>query len=375
MIKMKKQVLWMLAAFLTFCGTMTATGQETVEQFSIATLNVDGLPQKILVLKVNPDGPGNGGTARIGKYLQKEGYDLVMLQEDFNYHDVLSVFLEDDYKMDEWSGDLGVEGRSIDYLHLQNHRFECDGLMACWKNDLTVTPAPRVPWQQNFGKFSHANDEMVTKGFRRYEVTLRDGTHILCYNVHMDASDDWDEESANDARDKAARMAQLTQLRTDVLSQMGTRPVIILGDLNCFYGRDAVKAEFIDAINDSGLGTIADVWVELKNDGAYPTDKAQGMAAGETLDKILYINPVTGAQIKPVAFKLDETGYTYDEKPLGDHYPLSATFQVTSKITAIDASTLHFQPSTLNQYYNLKGQRISKPQEGIYIINGKKVKK
>ena len=97
---MKK--LFLLAVVFAFSGSLTATGQETVEQFSIATLNVDGLPQKILVLKVNPDGPGNGGTARIGKYLQKEGYDLVMLQEDFNYHDVLSVFLEDDYKMDEW---------------------------------------------------------------------------------------------------------------------------------------------------------------------------------------------------------------------------------------------------------------------------------
>lgn len=366
-------------AVVALMATMSAAGQETAEQFSVATLNVDGLPQKILVLKVNPDGPGNGGSARIGKYLMKKGYDLVMLQEDFNFHNVLSVFLEDAYKMDEWSGDLGVEGRSIDFLHLQNHRFESDGLMGCWKNDLTVTPAPRVPWQQNFGKFSHANDEMVTKGFRRYDVTLRDGTRILCYNVHMDASDDWDEESANDARDKAARMAQLTQLRTDVLSQMGTRPVIIVGDLNCLYGRDAVKTGFIDAINDSGLGTIADVWVELKNGGAYPTDKAQGVAAGETLDKILYINPATGAQIKPVAFTLDMADYTYADKPLGDHYPLSATFQVTSKTTAIDtaidASTLNPQPSTPNQYYNLKGQRVSKPQEGIYIVNGKKVKR
>ena len=364
----------MIAAILS-CGIVPVVAQDAPEEFSVATLNVDGLPHKLLVVKVNPDGPGDGGSARIGKYLWKKGYDLMFLQEDFNFHSVISVFLEDDYQMDEWSGDLGVEGRNIDFLHLQNHRFECDGLMACWKNDLTVTPAPRVPWQQNFGKFSHANDEMVTKGFRRYEVTLRDGTRIVCYNLHMDASDDWDEENANDANDKAARMAQLAQLKADVMSQMDTRPIIILGDLNCFYGRDALKAAFIDAINDSGLGTIADVWVELKNDGAYPTDKAQGEEAGETLDKIFYINPATGAQIQPVAFSVDKTGYTYDEKPLGDHYPLSATFQVTSRATAIDAPTVNPQPSTLNQYYNLKGQRISKPQEGIYIINGKKVKK
>ena len=106
---MKKINLWTISLILSIFVCPTAAGQDADGQFTIATLNVDGLPQKILVVKVNADGPGNGGTARIGKYLLKKGYDLLMLQEDFNYHDVLSVMLEDDYKMDEWSGDVGVE--------------------------------------------------------------------------------------------------------------------------------------------------------------------------------------------------------------------------------------------------------------------------
>ena len=217
---MKKINLWTISLILSIFVCPTAAGQDADGQFTIATLNVDGLPQKILVVKVNADGPGNGGTARIGKYLLKKGYDLLMLQEDFNYHDVLSVMLEDDYKMDEWSGDVGVEERTIDYLHLQNHRFECDGLMALWKNDLTVTPVARTPWQQNFGKFSHALDEMVTKGFRRYEVTLRSGDRIVVYNMHMDASDDKDEAEQKDTKDKAARMAQWAQLKDDVMQHL-----------------------------------------------------------------------------------------------------------------------------------------------------------
>jgi len=355
----------MIAAILS-CGMVPAMAQDAPEEFSVATLNVDGLPHKLLVVKVNPDGPGDGGSARIGKYLLQKNYDLMFLQEDFNFHSVISVFLEDDYMMDEWSGNVEVEGHSIDYLHLQNHRFECDGLMTCWKNDLTVTPTPRVPWQQNFGKFSHANDEFITKGFRRYEVTLRDGTRIVCYNLHLDATDDWDEENQNDAKDKAARMAQLAQLKADVMSQLDIRPIIILGDLNSFYGRDALKAEFIDAINDSGLGTISDVWVELQNGGNYPTDKAQGEEAGETIDKILYINPATGGKIQPIAFTVDKDGYTYDGKPLGDHYPLAATFQVTERTTGINA-VVNEQPAANSEYFNLKGQRITKPQGGIYI--------
>ena len=348
-----KKVVMILAVLLTFCGSLTATGQESAEQFSIATLNVDGLPQKILVVKVNPDGPGNGGTARIGKYLLKKGYDLLMLQEDFNYHDVLSVFLEDDYKMDEWTGDVDIVGRTIDYLHLQNHRFECDGLMACWKNDLTVTPAGRTSWQQNFGKFSHAFDEMVTKGFRRYEVTLRSGDRIVVYNMHMDASDDKDEAEQNDTKDKKARLAQWIQLREDVLQHLDSRPIIIVGDMNSIYSRDDVKSVFIDAINDSGRAMVNDVWLELNK----PDE--------ETLDKILYINPMMGTKIQPVTFSLDKDGYLYEGKPLGDHYPVAATFKVVSRTTGIEAMDNGLLKT--DHYYNLNGQEISQPKHGIYI--------
>ena len=348
-----KKVVSTWAVLLAFVGSLTASGQETANQFSIATLNVDGLPQKILVLKVNADGPGNGGTARIGKYLMKKGYDLVMLQEDFNYHDVLSVFLEDDYKMDEWTGDVDAVGHTIDYLHLQNHRFTCDGLMACWKNDLTVSPAARIPWQQNFGKFSHALDEMITKGFRRYEVTLRSGDRIVVYNMHMDASDDKDEAEKNDTKDKEARLAQWTQLKEDVLAQLDSRPIIIVGDMNSLYSRDDVKGVFIDAINDSGRATVNDVWLELNKPGE------------ETLDKILYINPAMGTKIQPVAFSLDKDGYLYEGKPLGDHYPVAATFKVLSRSTGIE--TMDNGQWMMENYYDLQGQKVTQPKRGIYI--------
>ena len=339
---------------LVLCGRLTAWGQDSGERFTVATLNVDGLPQKILMVKVNADGPGNAGTARIGKYLMKKGYDLVMLQEDFNYHDVLSVILEDDYKMDEWSGDVEVVGHTIDYLHLQNHRFECDGLMGCWKNDLTVTPAGRTPWQQNFGKFSHALDEMVTKGFRRYDVTLRSGDRIVVYNMHMDASDNKDVAEQKDEKDREARMAQWTQLKEDVLKNLDSRPIIIVGDMNSLYSRDDVKSVFIDAINDSGRGTVSDVWVEMKKQG------------DETVDKILYINPVMGTKIQPVAFSLDKEGYQNEGKPLGDHYPVAATFQIVTK-AATGVEDVRSNEEDVRRVYDLRGQEVTQPRNGIYI--------
>lgn len=371
---MKKSLSLFVLALMTI---MTSLAQESGEQFTVATLNVDGLPQKLLVVNVNADGPGDTGTARIGKYLLKKGYDLVMMQEDFSYHGVLSVWLEDGYKMDEWSGTLYVlDGpRKVDFLHLQNHRYECDGLLTAWKNDLQVTPAARTPWIQSFGKFSHALDEMVTKGFRRYDVTLRSGDRIVVYNMHMDASDEKDEVEGKAGPDHDARMAQWAQLKDDVLQHLDSRPIIITGDMNCLYGRDDVKGQFIDAINQSGRGMASDVWVELKHSGAYPSESLTEATAGdETLDKIIYINPTMGTNIQPVAITIDREGYIYDGKPLGDHFPVAATFKVTQKSTGVDE--LNRTITGESQYYNLNGQHVGQPQKGVYIEQqGKKAEK
>jgi len=373
--------LYLLLAVML--GGVASASTEENERFSITTLNVDGLPQKILVVKVNADGPGDVGSARIGKYLMKKGNDLLFLQEDFTYHGVMVPFLEDDYKMDEWTGNVGLDGHSIDFLHLQNHRFPCDGLMAFWKNDLVVTPAERTAWKQNFGKFSHAMDEMVTKGFRRYEVTLRNGSCIVVYNMHMDASDDYDVNIGNDTKDKEARMAQWMQLKEAVLAQLDSRPVIVLGDMNSLYKRDDVKRQFIDAIEETGLATVKDVYVELERGGEYPeyeageqmTDEDLEPYSGEVLDKILYINPVNGTSIRPVSYSMDKEGYKFDGKPLGDHYPVSAVFEVTSRTVGISAA-LSVQGDNKEAVYDLSGRKVSKPRGGLYIERrGEKVEK
>ena len=194
---------------------------------------------------------------------------------------------------------------------------------------------------------------MITKGFRRYEVTLRSGDRIVVYNMHMDASDDKDEAEKNDTKDKEARLAQWIQLKEDVLAQLDSRPIIIVGDMNSLYSRDDVKGVFIDAINDSGRATVNDVWLELNKPGE------------ETLDKILYINPAMGTKIQPVAFSLDKDGYLYEGKPLGDHYPVAATFQVVSKSTGIE--TMDNGQWMMENYYDLQGQKVTQPKRGIYI--------
>ena len=348
------------------------------ERLSVATLNVDGLPQKILVFNVNAEGPGAEGTARIGKYLQKKAFDIVCMQEDFNYHGVLTPWLEDDYKFDEWTGSVGIDvpGKKIDLLHAQNEQFECDGLGACWKNNIVETATERVPWVKSFGKFSHAADELVKKGYRRSELTLASGTRIIVYNMHMDAGDLADEKEGKDTKDREARLAEWQQLREDVLIHLDTRPILIMGDLNSYYSRDQIKAEFIDKINDTGRGHVEDVWVKLGRDGQYPAVKEgpvyceadDNIMDGEALDKILYINPSNGAQLVPVSYSIDTEGYKYDGKPLGDHYPLSAVFEI--KNGSKSAANIETVPATAQEpaeYFNLGGQRVDMPANGLYI--------
>ena len=373
-----KQTLLLMKKIFTCCllGFALSAMAQTSEQFSVATLNVDGLPKKILVFNVNADGPGDAGTSRIGKYFVQKSYDMVFMQEDFNYHEVLKVWLEDDYKLDEWTGDVEVLDHSIDFLHLQNHRFTCDGLMGCWKNDLTVTANPRTAWKENFGKFSHALDELVTKGFRRYEAILRGGQGVVVYNMHMDASDDADVDDGNDTKDKAARLAQWMQLKEDILSKLDSRPVIIVGDVNTLYKRDNVKKQFIDAINESGRATVSDVFIELKKGSKYPEydpearvkDEDLEVLDGETLDKIIYINPTAGTQLKAISFNVDKDGYMYDGKPLGDHYPVSATFEVAAQTSSINTLPVDVENASSNrELYDLSGRKVSQPHRGLYI--------
>ena len=375
---MNKKITTLCLGFGMF---MTSQAQQA-ERFSMATLNVDGLPQKILVVNSNPDGPGGPGTVRIANYFIKRGYDMMFLQEDFSYHGELEAVLEGTYGLDTWSGTVGIDlpGKKIDFFHLQNLQFECDGLMGAWKKGITVNGGKRTAWTDGFGKFSHAGDLMVTKGFRRYEVTLASGTAVVVYNLHMDAESKVDTEEGKAGPDRAARLNQWKQLRDAVMQSLDSRPVIILGDFNTFYFRDKVKETVIDAINASGKATVKDVWVELKNQSVYPayeddnrtrSDNVEALK-GELMDKVLYINP-NGAEktLRAVSYECDTEGYKYNGKALGDHYPVAVTFEVvnakgqgTSGVSSISSVT---ESEGTREYYNMSGQRVGSPARGLYI--------
>ena len=372
---MKQHILSIIAA-MAMTASMPAMAQSDNGSFSIMTLNVDGLPGKILFFDVNEDGPKSAGSEAISIYMAAKDCDIVAMQEDFNYRWEIWSRLFAAYNHDEWTGGVIFEEmEDVDFLHPQNFKLKCDGLNMAWKHECQSTAYERVAWNRNFGKFSHSGDDLITKGFRRHELTLQDGNEVVVYNMHMDASDPRDERLGNEAKDREARQSQWEQLRQHIMERLDDRPVVVVGDMNSYYYRDDFKTFFIDAIQATGLATVGDAWVEKQRGGIYPELGSEPLA-DETLDKVLYINPTDAkAVITPTSAEVDKDGYTVDGKPLGDHYPLIVRFAIapSDKTTAISTATT----PTSDEWYTPQGVRKDANAKGISISRSgqKKIQK
>lgn len=370
---MRQHILSIIAA-VAMTATMPAMAQSDNGSFSIMTLNVDGLPGKFLVFNVNDEGPKSAGSEAISIYMAAKDCDIVAMQEDFNYRWEIWSRLFAAYNHDEWTGGVIFEDmQDLDFLHPQNIKLPCDGLNMAWKHECQSTAYERVAWHRSFGKFSHDFDDMVTKGFRRHELTLQDGTEVVVYNMHMDASSQRDERLGNDTKDREARQSQWEQLRQHIMERLDSRPVVVVGDMNSYYYRDDFKTFFIDAIQATGLATVGDAWVEKQWGGVYPELGSEPLA-DETLDKVLYINPTNAkCVITPTSAEIDKAGYTADGKALGDHYPLIVRFSVTPSDKSTGISTADAATSADDEWYSLQGVRQDANAKGIVIKNGKKM--
>lgn len=351
---------------------VSASAQQTSKTFNVMTLNVDGMPEKILFVDANTGGPGVLGSIAISKYVASKDCDIVAMQEDFNYYLEIWSLLLFKYNHDEWAGGIMKGDYKVDYAHLHRNKFPTDGLNMSWKRGSKSTAYERIPWEKSFGKFSHEFDDMITKGFRCHEMVLKNGLEVVVYNMHMDASSERDEKAGNDGKDREARLSQWEQLRDYILNRMDQRPVIVVGDMNSLYHRDDVKSVFIDHINNTALATAADAWVDLQLNGQFPP-YGQTAIQDEWLDKVIYINPAgTPTPIVPVQAELDTTGYLKDGKPLGDHFPLIVTFAVDEP-SAIDGFAADRAVQTDDApVYTVQGTLATPESKGILIKNGKK---
>ena len=299
-------------ALMTLLAPNSSFAQRSYS-FNATTLNVDGLPNKILGINVNPDGKEEEGAKAIGNETRTKGWDIVAMSEDFNFHDYLIAPISDLYYAGTHGGKVSGLSNKTDGL----------GLLLTKKTGWKFSNETRVKWKDHYGETDHGADGLIDKGFRYYTITIAPGVEFDFYCLHMDAEDD--------PKDIQARESQLTQLVEYIKSHDNGRNILILGDTNCRYTRDNVKGKLIDPINAVDNFTIHDAWIELIRGGAYPNlgDPAimigdKGPQMGEVVDKIFWIeNSKSPLKIKANSF-LHDTSFT-----ASDHYPLTVNFTIT----------------------------------------------
>ena len=222
--------------------------------FSSLTYNIAGLPQGLSSAPSDRE----PSTEVISCYVNP--FDMVHVQEDFNYHAALYDTCDSHPYRSPTSGGAGI-GSGLNTMS----RFPYDD----WD---------RVTWNDRNGV-----DALTPKGFTMARVRLQEGVFVDIYNLHAQAQ-------TADA-DLAARRKNILQLIGYIESVSAGRAVIVMGDTNTRYTRSG------DNIWEMLNRGFTDVWVQRFRGGSVPVAGASDLTCGgqpytgydcEIVDKVLF---------------------------------------------------------------------------------------
>ena len=290
------------AALATCAGTLGATTSVAADtkaasgsavpasgSFNVLTYNVAGLPEGL------SSGHPEKNTPLISPRLG--AYDIVNVQEDFNYH--AALYAGDDHPYRTPTSGGAAFGDGLNTL-----------------SDLPYDDFERVKWTKCNG-----TDCLTPKGFTLARVRLAEGAYLDLYNVHTNAG-------TTDA-DLAARRANITQLSDFITANSAGNAVLVMGDTNTRYTRAADNIR--DLATRNGL---TDAWVNLVRGGSAPPagsdalvcDPANVTNTCEVVDKVLYRSgPLLS--LTATRYNNENTDFLDAEgKPLSDHYPHTVDF-------------------------------------------------
>ncbi|MFH8497104.1 jacalin-like lectin [Streptomyces coeruleorubidus] len=285
------------AAALTLTG-LTATSATPAAaaaesgSFNVLTYNIAGLPLGL------GDSDPETNTPLIGQRLGP--YDIVNVQEDFNYH--ASLYANDKHPHRTATSGGAAFGDGLNTL--SDHPFE---------------DFQRVRWNNCTG-----TNCLTPKGFSLARVRVAEGAFVDLYNVHTNA------DSTDDAL--AARRANVEQLSDFIQANSAGNAVIVMGDTNTRYTRTGDNIRTL--LSENGL---TDAWVKLVKGGTPPAQGSDALVCDqaaptndcEVVDKVLY----RGSEL----LTLTATRYANDwkaflrsdDKHLSDHFPHAVDFSYT----------------------------------------------
>ncbi|MET9502642.1 jacalin-like lectin [Streptomyces sp. NPDC006622] len=276
----------------TPAAAATSAATATTGSFNVLTYNVAGLPEGL------SSGHPQTNTPLISPRLG--AYNIVNVQEDFNYHAALYAGDNHPYRTATSGGVPFGDGINT----LSDHAFE---------------DFERVRWNTCTG-----TNCLTPKGFSLARVRLAEGVFLDLYNVHTNA------DSTDDAM--AARRANIEQLSDFIQANSSGNAVLVMGDTNTRYTR--AQDNIRTLVTENGL---TDPWVKLVKGGTPPAQGADPLLCPttaptndcEVVDKILYRGSrllsldATRYQNAWASF-LDSAGGN-----LSDHFPHTVDFSYT----------------------------------------------
>lgn len=263
--------------------SLCSLAQAQTRELSVLTYNVAGLPQEIS--RVFPE----RNIPKISPLLN--GYDLVLVQEDFAYHSQLTRDLED-YLFRSRKINTGWFGLG-DGLSMFSNRAFFD--------------FERTPWEVCSGLFNRSSDCLTPKGFSFARLKISEHERIDVYNLHLDAG--------RSDEDSAAREQQLEQLMTFFELHSNANPVIIAGDWN-LRRENPRDSRILEAIEERLKVRSACQYFNCND---------------ERVDKVYYKSGLHLA-IHPLLRQLESERFQDENsRPLSDHDPVYVNFKISPR--------------------------------------------
>ncbi|WP_069759804.1 jacalin-like lectin [Streptomyces sp. LUP47B] len=314
-----------LAATTAVLGGLTAAAPSATAadsgSFSVLSYNVAGLPEAISSAST----PRESSTTAIGQRIAP--YDIVHVEEDFNYHAYLYAGDTNHAYRTPTSGGAGI-GSGLNTLS-------------------------KVPYDGDDFERAHWNscqvdsgDCLTPKGFTFMRERLAEGVYVDFYNLHTNAG-------TNDG-DLASRADNLNQLTAFIQTHSAGNAVVVMGDTNTRYTRSGdTIAEFAAA---NGL---TDPWVQLVRGGTPPAKGSDALVCDQTgptvpntcevVDKVLYRSSRL-VSLNATSYNNEHAKFLTDAGlMLSDHDPISVGF-TWSRSAAYQLSDQYGGPH--GDYYN-----------------------
>ncbi|KAI2464607.1 endonuclease exonuclease phosphatase family protein [Annulohypoxylon bovei var. microspora] len=247
---MKRQIVNLA---ISATGALAATSGE----FNILSMNVAGLPEILNGNEVPGDKATNSG--EIGTKFAEYDYDIIHVQEDFNYHAYIYATDTHPYRT-ATSGGVPF-GSGLNTL-----------------SNFDWIDFDRVKWATCSD--ASESDCLTPKGYTFMRAIVDSGVYVDVYNLHADAG--------TEDGDEVARAANLKEVADAIDTNSIGNAVLVFGDTNSRYTRADDGITIFSTQNG-----LTDTFVQLIRGGVVPTveticDNPSTTNTCETVDKVFY---------------------------------------------------------------------------------------